>query len=239
MFSVNPSVGWVANGFGKVYRTTDSGETWDEIASEGVFLRSIGFANEQKGWVGTFNASSVLLETNDGGVTWIDVSDRISGPAITGVCGLSVVNEDLVFGVGKFDGPAIFLKTVDGGASWQSTDLSVYGINTLIDVHFFDENRGVITGGTKADFTGQAIVAETIDGGDTGQVRHTSNLAANVGGEWGWKISFPTETTGYISVEYPFSNTTGNEAKVLKTTDGGISWSEIFVAGSTEPAGLQ
>ncbi len=69
MFFVNPNVGWVANGFGKVYRTTDSGETWDEIASEGVFMRSIGFANEQKGWVGTFNTTTVLMETNDGSVT--------------------------------------------------------------------------------------------------------------------------------------------------------------------------
>ena len=239
IFFISPTTGWVANGFGKVYKTTNSGDGWVEQVDEDVFFRSIGFANEERGWAGSLTPDSVLFETIDGGVSWTNVTDRITGPAPTGICGLSVVTEDVAYGVGRFDGPPIFIKTINGGATWTSSDLSSLGLGTLIDVHFLDADHGFITGGSKRDFTGSAVVAETVDGGDTWLIKHTSSLAVDVGGEWGWKITFPTETTGYVSVEYPFNNTTGNEAKVLKTTNGGQTWTELSVTGGVDPAGLQ
>jgi len=42
---------------------------------------------------------------------------------------------------------------------------------------------------------------------------------------------------GYVSVEY--NSRSSPRAKVLKTEDGGITWREIWIDGSTESAGLQ
>lgn len=239
IFFVNASTGWVANGTGRIYKTTDSGFTWVEQVDLDVYFRSIGFANDSTGWAGTLSTEQVLFESTDGGATWDNITDRISGPLPAGICGLAVVSEAVAYGVGRFDGPPILIKTADGGQSWQASDLSALGIGSLIDVYFFDEEHGFVTGGTVDDFTGSAIVAETTDGGATWAIRHRSEKADGVTGEWGWKLSFPTETTGYVSVEYPFANTTGNPAKVLKTTDGGATWMELAVDGSFEPAGLQ
>ncbi len=240
IFFLDASTGWIANGFGRIYQTTDSGENWEELAFlGGLFFRSIGFANDSLGWVGSLTTEEVLLETRDGGRTWENITSRISGPAPTGICGLSVINEQVIYGVGRFNGPPIFIRSRDGGETWESKNLTAFGFGTLIDVHFMDENHGFITGGTKGDLTGRAVIGETFDGGDNWSIRHTSNLDPDVGGEWGWKISFPTETTGYVSVEYPFVNSTGNEAKVLKTVDGGQSWTELAVSDSRDPAGLQ
>lgn len=60
----------------------------------------------------------------------------------------------------------------------------------------------------------------------------------SISGEWGWKISFPTPLIGYVSVEYR-SNPNSNDAKVLKTTDGGKTWHELAVRGSKSNLGLQ
>ncbi|MEZ4703375.1 MAG: FlgD immunoglobulin-like domain containing protein [Rhodothermales bacterium] len=239
IFFATPETGWAVNGGGFAYRTTDAGETWKLVLNAGIYLRSVGFANTQVGWAGSLSNTTLLLQTSDGGDTWADITSRIPEPRPTGVCGLYVVSDRVVYGVGRFDGPPVLIKTADGGDTWSSQDLTAYGVGTLIDVYFFDENRGIAVGGTKRDLTGNAVVVMTEDGGATWSVRHTTQTANGVGGEWGWKISFPTPDIGYVSIEYPFSNPTGRAAKVLKTEDGGDSWRELSVEGSTSPAGLQ
>ncbi|MDZ4701067.1 MAG: T9SS type A sorting domain-containing protein [Rhodothermales bacterium] len=233
------SIGFVVGGSGRVYRTTDAGETWSIVASLNAYLRSAGFASATKGWIGTLDNEQALLETLDGGSTWTNITARIAGPSPTGICGIWVVDEQVAYAVGRFDGPPIVIKTVNGGQTWTASDLSSLGIGTLIDVFFFDALNGVAVGGTRRDLTGDAVVVGTNDGGVTWSIRHRTTVEQGIGGEWGWKISFPSPDIGYISVEYPFANDTGAEAKVLKTTDAGVTWEPLAVTGSTRPAGLQ
>ena len=234
---IDSKVGWVIDIQGYIYQTTDGGSTWNMLIQDEenlgyrVFFRSIGFANESVGWVGNLGRSSqnpdfrhILHETRDGGITWTDVTDRISGAKPAGLCGLWVVNEQLAYGVGRFGlGPSTFLKTTDSGLNWTSTDMTdIAGV--LIDVFFFDENTGLIVGSTApADDsldawedldTVNAAIFMTTDGGDTWELKHQS---ADLN-EWGWKISFPTRLTGYVSVQG------ANRTKVLKTIDGGLTW---------------
>ena len=55
-----------------------------------------------------------------------------------GICGMSVVNEKVMYGAGTNDpnlpGPGL-VKTTDGGATWTHTDLKQHADN-LIDVRF-------------------------------------------------------------------------------------------------------
>ncbi len=233
------SIGFVVGGNGLVYRTTDAGETWTIVASLNAYLRSAGFASPTKGWIGTLDNEQVLLETLDGGSTWTNITARIAGASPTGICGIWVVDEQVAYAVGRFDGPPIVIKTTNGGQSWTAQDLSELGVGTLIDVFFFDALNGVAVGGTRRDLSGDAVVVGTTDGGVTWSIRHRSKVEQGIGGEWGWKISFPTPDVGYASIEYPFANFTGAEAKVLKTVDAGLTWEPLTVTGSTRPAGLQ
>ena len=99
----------------------------------------------------------------------------------------------------------------------------------LIDVFFFDANNGLIIGSTAPTDgtldawddleTVHAAVFMTTDGGETWTLQHQTNDFQ----EWGWKISFPTRTVSYVSVQGR------NGAKVLKTTDGGLSWTEVVL----------
>ena len=225
---IDPDTGWVVNPDGEIWGTTDGGASWTFLDAVPAYLRSTVFVNDQHGFVGTLNASNVLYETTDG-TTFTDISERIDGPTPSGICGLWAVSEDVIYGVGWYASPAHLVKTTDGGQTWTSRSMSEY-IGSLVDVYFWDEQRGIAVGGSNgAGSTSRAVVLMTEDGGDTWTVRHRSSEP----GEWSWKITFPTPTTGYVSVEG-----NGFPAKVLKTTDGGMTWVERTIPNSNDLQGL-
>ncbi len=231
-----PERGYVVNFNGEFYRTNDGGENWTLMHTLQTFnelpvrFRSVGFANENRGWIGTLTEGGYQLwQTDDGGVTLRNISNRLGGESV-GICGLWVVNENVVYGVGRYFGPARLVMTKDGGLSWTVKNMDQWA-QRLIDVFFFDENHGFVVGGTNE--TGpesKAVVIRTNDGGLTWETMHVSSLA----GEWGWKISFPTPRVGYVSLErFPIG-----AARVLRTADGGETWTEQEVVGSRPLQGI-
>jgi len=254
--------GWLVNSSGYVCKTEDGGASWvpkfflyPNLPSK-PYLRCMGWANRQYGWFGAVTGihdaqlkypsqyiRTLLHHTKDGGETWEPVMNLPEGsPA--GICGFYAVNERVVYGSGTNDpglpGPAI-IKTTDGGASWELIDMQPYADN-LIDIYFFDENRGIVVGGKihsdcpkhPAGYPPprlsryaqlKPVVLRTYDGGKT-----WSNTAAGTQGlscgEWGWKIQFLNEKIGFVSLENFVS------AAILKTTDGGESWTRYDVKDS-------
>ena len=50
---VSRKVGWYGNGSGKLYRTTDGGDTWTRVWDQpGTFIRALGFIDEANGFLG-------------------------------------------------------------------------------------------------------------------------------------------------------------------------------------------
>jgi photosystem II stability/assembly factor-like uncharacterized protein len=226
--------GWSVDGAGRVHRTTDGGATWAQTATLGGYLRSTAFASRDLGWVGVLSSSTKLYEAHDGGFTFADVTGRIEPALEGGVCSLFAVSERVVYGAGQYNGPATLLKTTDGGGTWASSSFAPL-LSTAIDVYFFDEQRGLVVGGT-GSFAGDAIrprVIGTEDGGQTWTVRHTADVAP----AWGWKLSFPTPEVGYMSIEKRSGSST---AHLLKTTDGGRTWEDLSIpnAGSGSMQGV-
>lgn len=229
---IDARTGWIVNGAGEVWRTGDGGASWEHLASieaasgYPIYLRSAAFVNEQHGFIGTLVPGHTLYETVDGGATWANIEARVEGPLPTGICGIWAVDEETIYAAGIYSRPARFLKTTDGGQTWTSRDMSEYA-DSLIDVYFWDAQRGLVVGGIGRSMTTQrqAVILLTEDGGETWSVRHTTSRL----GEWGWKISFPTPTTGYVSVE----DDAEQVSDVLKSTDGGLTWASIRVPGHT------
>jgi photosystem II stability/assembly factor-like uncharacterized protein len=208
----------VVNGPGIINRTTDGGASWELQVDTPSYLRSAGFVDTLRGFVGSLDGPPLLYSTTDGGEQWTPIFD-VPPPQPTGICGIWVVNEQVAYACGKYDGTsARVIKTTDGGASWTSMDLAPLATR-LVDCFFFDADRGFVVGGIGAGDARRAVVLATTDGGATWTTRYTTNQMP----EWCWKISFPTPTVGYISIER-FSGATN----FLKTTDGGETWQEIF-----------
>jgi len=221
---VDDATGWIVNGSGQVWHTSDGGSSWHLQALTGEYIRSVTFATPMRGWFGHLYADPAerMYETYDGGETWTPVPNLPAGSP-PGICGMWAVDENVVYAAGRYDGPARMLKTTDGGATWNALDLSEYAGN-LIDCYFPSAEHGFVVGGTDYP-TGRARILETTDGGNSWIIRHTSSRT----GEWCWKISFPSPTVGYVSIE-----SVSSPMRILATTDGGVTWTEKAAPNSRQ-----
>ncbi|HEV3343317.1 MAG TPA: ferritin-like domain-containing protein [Pirellulales bacterium] len=231
---LDTQVGFAVNSNGHVLKTSDGGNSWVQQLAAGAYLRCVGFANPQIGWVGTLTPSRRLFHTIDGGVNWSQVTNLPPNAPVR-VCGMAVVNPNIVYASGTnepTDAPRM-MKTIDGGQNWSAWEMRPHA-SILIDTFFIDEMRGWVVGG-KADNPAptdrseiQPVVLFTEDGGLTWTNRLAGHEADFPFGEWGWKIQFLNDRVGFVSLE----NLTG--AAILKTNDGGLTWTRLPV---TDPQG--
>jgi photosystem II stability/assembly factor-like uncharacterized protein len=236
---LDPSTGWAVNSNGQILMTEDGGVTWTEqFKTSPDYLRCVGFANRMKGWVGALSESHRMFHTEDGGETW-HLVNNLPATAPVFVCGLSVVNESVVYASGTNDPEerARMIKTVDGGATWTGLEMGQHA-SLLVDCFFTSPQRGWVVGGkanvpnpTRDDV--KPVVLFTDDGGQT-----WTNRVANLQdefpfGEWGWKIFFLNEQIGFVSLE----NFT--DGAILKTTDGGLTWTRHPVSDPQHNSNLE
>ena len=244
-------LGWAVNSAGQILRTADGGKHWEiqfqaPVELSSLWLRSVGFATENRGWVGTTAGEAQLFETSDGGATWTAVDLPADAPAK--VCGISVVDESVVYASGTnepTDTPRI-MKTVDGGLSWQARDMTAHA-SILIDIHFTDPDTGWVVGGLQHPVTPadrqcrrnlarskiKPVVLHTTDSGETWTNRLAGMESQFPLGEWGWKIFFLNPRVGFVSLE------NFCEGAILKTTDGGVTWTRLPINDVNENANLE
>ncbi len=216
--------GWVVNGGGEIWHTSDGGDSWQLQFETGVYNRAVTFASAQRGWVGTLFAPERMYETNDGGAHWSPVHG-LPAQMPAGICGMWAVSPQVVYAVGRYNSPAGALKTDDGGVTWSFMDVSAYA-GTLVDCWFRSAQIGFVVGSVGPFPTAcRAVVLQTMDGGRTWETRHTSSRT----GEWCWKISFPSNLVGFVSVERA-----SGPKRFLKTTDGGLAWVEMPCPNANE-----
>jgi len=248
-----PQLGWTVNSNGQILHTTDGGGSWQQqFHDESLYLRCIGFASESRGWMGTLVAGSQLFDTHDGGATWSPVTN-LPELAPSAVCGMSVVNESVVYAAGtnypfpaRPDRPPRMMKTIDGGASWTAWDMTPFA-SLLVDTYFTNPECGWVVGGKVDPATPgerdcpnpsnrsniKAVVLRTEDGGQTWDNRIADLQDELPLGEWGWKIFFLTDQVGYVSLE------NFCEGAVLKTIDGGQTWKRLPVNDAQKNANLE
>ncbi len=235
--------GWLVNPRAEVWATRDGGQDWQQIAklANDVFLRCVGFASPSTGWAGNLNRTGgaplpdySLFETLDGGRTWANISSRIQGPAVVGLCGMRLPAPDSIVAVGRWNGPAVFVKSTDGGRTFTSRSLSPL-LTGAIDLSFFDSQRGFVVGGLGVGSSeaeqrsSRTVILATTDGGETWQTRYSSSTL----GQWAWKIQFVDSQVGYVTTEGP-----NPEGVILKTTDGGLTWQQLLVRSGVSFEGI-
>lgn len=226
IFFINADTGWVVNVDGYIYKTTDGGNSFTtQLYQPATSFRCIGFANANKGWAGNLGPGSwnptsdanPLYQTTDGGNSWQAVTN-ITGTVPTGICGINVVNDTLVYAVGRVGGPCYIMKTMDGGNSWTSVNFNPPAFY-LIDCKFFSPDTGLVAGCTGTSFSNEKIaIWRTTDGGQNWILAYhdSSTYFGHC-----WKVNFPSRNIGYASVE---SGCSCDTTPVMKTTDGGLTW---------------
>jgi photosystem II stability/assembly factor-like uncharacterized protein len=155
-----------------VARSEDLGRTWTatfldgEIAGVESFIRAVGFATREKGWV--VGGQGFVFRTVDGGATWtqqttgIELPEAATARGVGGFDSITFVDEQrgIIVGVGLTDevigvfGPSVIyraerfvLLTEDGGETWRPAtidgDRSTGSVNSAC---FTDSGIGLITG---------------------------------------------------------------------------------------------
>jgi len=225
LFFFTPNRGFTINSNGHLYYTTDGGESWEEqFFSEATFFRCLTFRDEQTGFLGTIGPDDVFLSsldtvsmygTFDGGNSWQPI--KFNGPYPKGLCGLQTVSDKVIVGCGRVRGPSFFIRSEDGGVTWDSYDYN-HLAGSLIAPYFYDEQHGILVGGTTTDKVEcRSLVLETFDGGASWDTIFMSPQK----GEYCWKVAFPDEQNGFISIQ---RNVKDGQVYVLQTKDGGKSW---------------
>jgi photosystem II stability/assembly factor-like uncharacterized protein len=219
LWFINPNTGWLGAGSQGIWRTTDGGATWQQQSTL-TYIRCIGFADSLYGWAGNLNAGTTgipIYRTTNGGTTWENVT--LPSPGTSGSCGIWVYSRDVVNIAGKYSGPARFIRTTNSGASWTVKDMSPYA-SSLVDCYFYSRDSGFVVGYNNISGSHKGVVLFTSDGGETWATRYTTSQSI----DYGWKLSFPSRNTGYASTQ-TFS--ASSPQVFLKTTNGGVNWSEL------------
>lgn len=192
-------IGNISNQNGIVFKTTNSGNNWDTILKTNYPLGDISFINQNTGYLFSGNQ---LLKTTNGGLTW-------SVKPCPNADLMQFVNDSTGFLI-EGNNPTYYChKTTDSGNTWVSFTKSHHCLVTT-GVHFFNEQKGLITGWYGPTFT------QTINGG-----QNWNNINPGVSaGESYYGLSCPSSTTWYV-VSLASNNQTNY---LLKTTDGGITW---------------
>jgi photosystem II stability/assembly factor-like uncharacterized protein len=187
---------------GTILKTTNGGTNWtSQTSGTTEYLWSVYFPDVNTGYIVGFNGT--ILKTINGGITW---TSQTSG---TNKHLFSVYFTDA--NTGYIAGNAgIILKTTNGGDNWtlQTTSYTDY---SLVSVCFVNDKTGYVLGAT-GDYNqwnpDAYVVLKSISSG-TIWTRILNDFV------YMKSMFFVNADTGYIA---------GNHNKMLKTTNGGISW---------------
>jgi photosystem II stability/assembly factor-like uncharacterized protein len=186
-------------GDGAIVRVThDWGYDWinyQDVDSASTIMLGIALIDSNN--VYAVGHDGVVLNTKDGGLTWIkNIVD--SSQTLYGVSFPDVQNGTIIGDHG------LILRTTDGGLSWSKSRQDSSKLAPLLAVSFVDNNAGTVVGGG-------GTILRTTDGG-LSWVQQVSGVTNYL-----WGVSFVSATTGTV---------VGTKGTILHTTNGGSTWSK-------------
>ncbi len=161
---INDQIGFIGGSYGtaaRLLRTTDGGQTWNDIPEITTMYAGYIFDIATIGdycWIGTcdFNGNMCVLKSTDTGINW----QRINLPAQNAVRAMDFVDTTN----GWVTSYNTILHTSDGGNSWVIENNPITNNLELQDMKFLDANTGIIIA---SEYFGPiSIILRTTDGGE-------------------------------------------------------------------------
>jgi photosystem II stability/assembly factor-like uncharacterized protein len=235
------------SGSGKIYRTTDSGNSWTEVESTGQSLNGLRFLPGGVGFA--VGNAKTLMGTVDGGATW--TPQPLAGPSETPNLTSISCADPLTCLIAESSGTTL-LRTTDGGATATSVTPST---QPIFAVGFSSATRAVAVGSAGATVVSDdagatwSPIGGRISGDNFVRLRATSSQVAHASGadgtiartvnggvDW-FTVGVPT-TAGIVDASF-VSQDVGfaidGAGGAFKTTNGGASWQILNTGASTNP----
>jgi photosystem II stability/assembly factor-like uncharacterized protein len=239
---VDADHGFYGNGEGKLYRTSDSGASWEKVWDQpGTFIRALGFIDKDNGFLGNVGTNyypgvtdaQPLYRTRDAGASWQPIS--VPGiEKVAGICGIDILPvarlfqgerriSHVIHAAGRVGGPAMVMRSEDSGESWRVLDLSAKA-GMILDIKFLTATHGFVAASAPSDKgEGDARILRTTDGGKTWDAVYKSGRPL----ENCWKMSWPSPKVGYATVQSYDEDPAKAQHVIIKTVTSGKSWTEL------------
>ncbi len=212
------------------------------LSSSVAFGQNVGYLSYDYSSSSTNTYVTRIMKTTDGGVTW-------GSPSTQGVVEIAGTNNNAMISFpsdnvgylsyGYFNNSSNtyvtrIMKTIDGGVTWGSPStrgvVDITGTNDSVTITFPSDNIGYLVYSYPSSTIPNISVTrmmKTTDGGVTWGSPTSSGGVFELLGPLGEnsKIIFPSENVGYLWQSYFSSSVNSMVTRILKTTDGGITWS--------------
>lgn len=215
-FFLTSEEGWAVGQLGKIFHTTDGGKSWEEQNSKtNLLLTAVDFSDQNRGWVVGERGS--ILHTKDGGKTWKAQQSGVTYPLFD----VDFIDSQNGWVVGNW---GTILSTGDGGEHWQERTLStILKSRGQIEPAAFQDIVDPATGDViakKGQLLSRDQVAKILEQGIT-NVRIREDVILNA-------VMFVDAAHGWI---------VGEQARMLRTEDGGQTWESIALPRPPKQAG--
>ena len=208
----NEDVAWVGAGDNAIYRTTDGGVSWTDMSTSafsGYSWQGINATSPSNIWVvGGTQQKGAILHTSNGGTLWTSHGEAVIAdwPMIS----VAAYDQQNIWAVGH---GFTIVKSSDGGIEWEIVTPD------SLQASYNDANGITLLSPTDAwvalDY---GNIWRTTDGGETWEYQTVPTVA---GGFFMLRITAIDQNTAWVTGG---SSNGSPEGIILKTTDGGTSW---------------
>lgn len=209
-------------------------------------LRSVFFLNSKDGFVANYTGG--IYKTTDSAKHWVQLNSTVNLPIyslffIDSLKGFAVGGQNSCGGTGCVPPGGFILRTLDGGLTWTKVYTPIDKIE-ISSVYFVNASIGFCAGDN--------VILRTSDGGQTWNEYKVNNLGGKMmqvkflntqkgyivclfdkiiktedGGST-WQVTSPLSNNGYYSISEANGSTyVSGQEKIIKSINGGGSWSEL------------
>jgi len=204
-----------------VLRSSNGGSTWERLTVDSNrWLYDIFFVDGETGWICGYDG--LILKTTDAGANWKKQNTSVRSAFVR----IQFIDKDLGWAVAE-DGHV--LRTTDGGARWAATRVLPRGSLRTLDFRTGTYGWAVGEHGGAYRSTDGGVLWESLGGKMLSPFRRLGKPALGFRA-----VKFFSDRNGLIAANV--SDRSGDRGILLKTQDGGGSWSIIEV--SSDRVGL-
>lgn len=212
------TIGYAVGDKETILKTTDGGITWViqhyNPSTTNQHLRSLHVFDAAN--VYTAGHWGTFFTTNNGGAVWTDKNIDYSTTSYV----IHFIDLNTGFVAGNF---TRIRKTTNAGASFITADpAAIHSPSTsssfaIIDKHFFDNQNGFIVAGDGVSYN--SYLLKTSTNGEPWTIVYTSPFINSIL----YDIDFSSDSNG-IMISKSSDEASTDRGKILKSTDGGTSW---------------
>ncbi|MEI7595080.1 MAG: YCF48-related protein [Bacteroidota bacterium] len=194
-----------------------SAQNWiEQLSGTDSTLYDVCIVNHDTAYAS--GAHGIILKTTNGGASWLSQNSGV----IDGLACITFPSKNIGYASGGFAGGAKancrLVKTIDGGVNWNNVNVATGKCGG--GIYFLNADTGFYAYANS--LYGNSVIAMTKDGGSS-----WDTVYSGIG--WISYFHFVDDSFGYATV---------NNGTVLKTTNGGQSWSTSIIPANVWMSGV-